>query len=329
MGRLLRLFAILGVLSAFFFVHLSLAQDDSLSRIQSVKKIRIITDPNAEPMIYKKEGLGYDGFEYQIMNSLSRQLGVKVEIVPALWDGFVDKLRKGEGDIIMGGFSMTDEHPDLDYSLSYYQFGYCLVVKRTSGIQALKDLVGKKVGFYDDNRIREILNKAVQGKYQEVPYNDYGYFDDLMDGKLDAFIYDFPFAQHEIKPYKGQLIITQKDLSNNSYNIALKKTDQSLKKEINKAIQKIGNTGFLDGLKAEWFGVEEVRSPVIATTSAPSGDIVLYIVKPGDSLSFIAKRNFSYTTWQAIYEKNKHVIGDDPNLIYVGMRLEAPAASGN
>lgn len=44
-----------------------------------------------------------------------------------------------------------------------------------------------------------------------------------------------------------------------------------------------------------------------------------YTVKKGDNLSKIASKYG--TTWQSIYEKNKKVIGDDPNLIKEGQVL--------
>ena len=44
-----------------------------------------------------------------------------------------------------------------------------------------------------------------------------------------------------------------------------------------------------------------------------------YVVKRGDNLSKIAKK-FN-TTWQKIYNKNKDVIGNNPNLIYPGQIL--------
>ena len=44
-----------------------------------------------------------------------------------------------------------------------------------------------------------------------------------------------------------------------------------------------------------------------------------YVVKKGDNLTKIAKK-FN-TTWQKIYNKNKNIIGDNPNLIYPGQIL--------
>ena len=51
----------------------------------------------------------------------------------------------------------------------------------------------------------------------------------------------------------------------------------------------------------------------------PNTDVTTYTVKKGDTLiSIAAKYN---TTWQKIYEKNKDVIGSNPNLIYPGQVL--------
>jgi len=51
----------------------------------------------------------------------------------------------------------------------------------------------------------------------------------------------------------------------------------------------------------------------------------VYTVKSGDTLSAIAKRELgSSSKWKAIYEKNKSVIGNNPNLIRPGQKLVMP-----
>lgn len=46
----------------------------------------------------------------------------------------------------------------------------------------------------------------------------------------------------------------------------------------------------------------------------------IYIVKQGDTLSGIAKKY--NTSWNLIYENNKHIIGSNPDLIYAGQKLK-------
>jgi polar amino acid transport system substrate-binding protein len=50
-----------------------------------------------------------------------------------------------------------------------------------------------------------------------------------------------------------------------------------------------------------------------------------YVVQAGDTLSTIAGRLYGDVgAWRALWEANKATIGDDPNRIRVGMRLELP-----
>ena len=63
--------------------------------------------------------------------------------------------------------------------------------------------------------------------------------------------------------------------------------------------------------------------------------MAVYIVKPGDTLSSIA-RSKGIPDWRTLYEANKSVIGGNPNLIRAGQQLtygdtateEAPATAG-
>jgi len=51
----------------------------------------------------------------------------------------------------------------------------------------------------------------------------------------------------------------------------------------------------------------------------------VYTVKTGDNLTSIAKRQLgSSSKWRAIYDKNKKLIGKDPNKIKPGMKLVMP-----
>src|SRR2546421_10469572 len=53
-----------------------------------------------------------------------------------------------------------------------------------------------------------------------------------------------------------------------------------------------------------------------------------YTVQPGDTLSSIAQQAYGDANqWQKIYDANKQVIGNDPNLIRPGEVLSIPALS--
>ena len=62
-----------------------------------------------------------------------------------------------------------------------------------------------------------------------------------------------------------------------------------------------------------------------ASTTAPAAEIYeTYEVKPGDSLSRIAKRVYGDgNAWNRIFEANKDILRD-PNKIFPGQKLKIP-----
>lgn len=92
-------------------------------------------------------------------------------------------------------------------------------------------------------------------------------------------------------------------------------------------IGKTGNTGKTTGVHLHlcWFKYSDFKKAFNKRTyedynkfSFPKEEII-YVVKPGDYLSKIA-RMYS-TTWQKIYENNRNIIGPNPNYIKSGQRL--------
>ena len=69
-----------------------------------------------------------------------------------------------------------------------------------------------------------------------------------------------------------------------------------------------------------------VRTTPVATTAAPE----TYVVRDGDSLWSIALDHPGHATsvdqrWRAIWQANRDVVGDDPDLIIPGQALRLPA----
>lgn len=120
---------------------------------------------------------------------------------------------------------------------------------------------------------------------------------------------------------------------NNLYSsyLHLKKGTISVKKgdyiETNTIIGKMGSSGHATG-KHLHFGIKKNGKwvdpkPYLVSKVSNNKNTnveVIYIVKKGDNLTKIAARY--NTTWQAIYKKNRELIGSNPNLIKVGWHLK-------
>lgn len=65
-------------------------------------------------------------------------------------------------------------------------------------------------------------------------------------------------------------------------------------------------------------------TPKHELTPTPSHRLALhYTVKPGDNLSVIAER-YHLRSYVPLYDANRHVVGNNPNLIYAGQVLTIP-----
>lgn len=68
-----------------------------------------------------------------------------------------------------------------------------------------------------------------------------------------------------------------------------------------------------------YMGSAEQNTLLLSTLRNKSDESIIYTVQSGDNLSKIAKKYG--TTWKKIYEDNKDVIGSNPNLIHIGIKL--------
>lgn len=70
-----------------------------------------------------------------------------------------------------------------------------------------------------------------------------------------------------------------------------------------------------------------IPAPVTPKPTKPVVTSGNYTVKSGDTLSAIARDELDTNNWHPLYDANKTVIGDDPNLILPGQKLDMPTVS--
>ncbi len=297
------------------------AQDDSLQSVIDAGVLRVAAEPGTPPMLYKNAAR-YDGFDWQIARAIAKRIGVEdVVIVPGKYSELPGRLLAGKADVIISGYTEDDSIAGIDWSNSYYDYGLCLVVRRGSPIRSVRDLEGKVVGIFNDPAAEEAVKELVPGYARLEKYED-GYFDLLAEGKLDGFIYDYPYAQEEIKPYGNRLEIVEFNLTESSYNVGVKRGATTLLRMVDSAIRQLRDSNEYRNLVKKYLGgtgPTEVRRESLA-----SGQQV-YKVVPGDTLSGIARRHLgSAGRWPEIWNANKNRIAD-PNLIEIGWELVLPA----
>ncbi len=294
------------------------AAEESLQRVIDGGVLRVAAEPGTPPML-TREGNRYDGFDWAIANAIAKRIGVdNVVIVAGKYSELPGRLISGKADVIISGYTADPSIAGVDWSDSYLDYGLCLVVRKGSPIRSIDDLRGKVIGIFNDPAAEADVKRMVKGYRRLEKYED-GYFDLLAEGKLDAFLYDFPYAQEEIKPFGNKLEIVQFNLTESTYNVGVRRGATSLQKMVNSAIR---------GLKASDEYRQIVRRYLGGTGPAPVARVAagqeVYKVKSGDTLSRIAQTHLGKTSrWTEIWDLNKGRIAD-PNLIEIGWELVLP-----
>ena len=293
-------------------------QDDSLQKVVDGGVLRVAAEPGTPPMLYK-EGPRYVGFDWEIANAIAKRIGVDgVVVVPGKYSELPGRLIAGKADVIISGYTADDSISGIDWSDSYYDYGLCLIVKRGSSIRSIDDLRGKVVGIFNDPAAEEEVKGMVSGYARLDKFED-GYFGLLAEGKIDAFIYDYPYAVAEMKEYGNQLQVVQFNLTQSSYNVGVRRGAGSLLKMVNSAIKNLKASDDYRQIIRKYLG----GSGPAAVTKVAAGQSV-YKVKAGDTLSGIARAQLgNMSRWPEIWEANKGRIAD-PNLIEIGWELVLP-----
>ncbi len=295
------------------------AQDDSLQKVIDGGVLRVAAEPGTPPMLFK-EGNRYDGFDWAIAKAIASRIGVDdVVIVAGKYSELPARLIAGKADVIISGYTADPSITGVDWSESYLDYGLCLVVKRGRGIRSLADLRGKVVGIFNDPAAEEEVQSMGIGYARLEKYED-GYFDLLEQGKLDGFIYDFPYAQEEIKPFGSKLEIVEFNLSKSSYNVGVRRGASTLLKMVNSAVRSLKASDEYRQIVRKYLGGAG-PAPVAKVAAGQS----VYKVRPGDTLSGIARDQLgNMRRWTEIWEANRNRIAD-PNLIDIGWELVLPA----
>ncbi|MEQ1567606.1 MAG: transporter substrate-binding domain-containing protein [Myxococcota bacterium] len=285
---------------------------------QSGGVLRVAADPDAAPFL-SKTAAGFEGFEYVLAQNLADQAQLQLTIVPGSFSELPDLVVSGKADLAIGQLSPSASYAGLAWSVSYLQYSHCLIVQKASPIKDMSDLKGKKVGMYDDPVARQLTNVLVGASFEPVLFDDYGYFEKLVHGGLDAMVYDCPLARHEMKIYGDQLHIASDALNVTTYNVAVREGDSRLLADVNAALKQLGEQGMLATLTERWLGESKGGKDFETAT----GKVVF--IRKGDTLSVVAGRELgSVEKWQELYAANKDVVGADPDVVYVGMKLRVP-----
>jgi ABC-type amino acid transport substrate-binding protein len=228
------------------------APADALTRIRETKLMRVGTDATYPPFesidTATKEVAGFDA---DLIREVSARIGARVEFLVVPFDGILPALNAGKYDAVISAMTITDDRAkEVLFSSPYYTAGQSIVVKSGSPIRAAADLRGKKIGVQlgtTGEREAHRVDGAEVISFDAIS----AAFIDLANGRLDAVIADTPTTALFARDHP-EIVMTGEPITRESYGIAFRKTDASLKQAVDGILADIERDGTLGKLRERW-----------------------------------------------------------------------------
>ncbi|GGM91629.1 amino acid ABC transporter substrate-binding protein [Thermus composti] len=240
-------------------LSLGFAQVRNLDQIKRSGEIRIGTEGAFPPFNYFDEKNQLTGFEIDLGNAIAKQLGLKPVWITQAFDSLLIQLNQGRFDFVIASHGITEERAKaVDFTNPHYCTGG-IIVSRKGGPKTAKDLQGKVVGVQIGTTYMEAAQKIPGVKQVRTYQKDPDALQDLLAGRLDAWITDRFVAKQAIKERKlenalqfGELIFQEK------VAMAVAKGNKSVLDALNQALADLMRNGIYAQISTKWFG-EDVR----------------------------------------------------------------------
>ena len=120
------------LIALFAFLPLSLNADSNLDKILSSGVLKVGTTGDWDPMTVKDPATNkYKGFDIDVMNELAKDMGVKVEFVPAEWKTIVSGITSARYDISTSVTKTPKRAEVAGFTDTYYKYATVpLVLKK-------------------------------------------------------------------------------------------------------------------------------------------------------------------------------------------------------
>lgn len=218
-------------------------------------------DANFKPYGFREDG-EYKGFDLDLAEEVCKRNDWEFVKQPIEWASKDMELEDGNIDCIWNGFTMSDERLEqYVWSEPYVDNSQVVIVKKSSGIEKLSDLEGKKVAVQSSSSAAEALDdaqKELKDSFEELlEVADYDTaFLELKSDSVDAVAMDVGVAEAKIEDYGDEYVILDEILATEKYAIGFKLGNEELRDEVQKALDEMVEDGTFDKIAKEW-GLED------------------------------------------------------------------------
>ncbi|MEF3698581.1 PAS domain S-box protein [Desulfolutivibrio sp.] len=235
--------------------HLGVQRTDDPVQI-SGKPVVFLGNQSLPPMNYVKNGKP-SGIVIDLAEALAKRMHSPVEIRLMDWSKAQELVVDGKADALLQINATPDRLKLFDFSEPLLASEFSIfTTSRHHGIKSMQDLRGLKVGVENKGLPILLLQKDPQIIVEVIPNFVVG-FGKLKDGEIDAVVADrwvgcYVLAENNVQNIK----MIEEPISRSYSAIAVKKGNELLLADINKALFEIRNDGTYDKIVDKWRGKE-------------------------------------------------------------------------
>jgi len=222
----------------------------SLDKIKAAGVIKVGTSPDYPPFEGVDENGNIVGFDIDLSKEIATELGVKAEFVRMGFDTIITAVKNGQVDLGMSSFSVNEERKQsIDFTIPYISSAQVILVKKDATIMTKEDLNGAVVASQMGTTGAEAA-KAIENAEVKV-VDDYNIATMMLEnGTVSAVVLDIAIGSELAS--RQDFRILEIPLNKEETAGVIKKENDQLRAEIDKALEKIKADGRYDKIKAAW-----------------------------------------------------------------------------
>ncbi|MBI4674445.1 MAG: amino acid ABC transporter substrate-binding protein [Chloroflexi bacterium] len=250
---------------SFLFPPAPSKPDDTWTRIQNEKVVRIGIDPSSPPFIVDDGKGNLSGFDVALANEMANTWGVKIQWVYTGFDGLYDALNAKQFDLILSALPYNPtKTQDVYFTHAYFNGGPILIVRGDDATTTDLDKLQGRAIAVELGTNGDAVARKWQKRYN-LQLRQHNTAQDalraLQKGEVSAAItdpiafYDFQRAEADTGVGLNAMNwrIVGAPLAGENYIIAVRRDSPTLLHEINAVIDELKRDGRLEELQKENF----------------------------------------------------------------------------
>ena len=226
------------------------------------KTLVIGIDDKFAPMGFRDENNKIVGFDIDLAKAAADKMGKKVKFQPIDWSTKEAELSSGRIDLIWNGYTITDERKKkVLFTKPYLKNAQVVVTRADSNLSKLDDLKGTVVGLQSLSSAADALDAApIKSKIKTVTEfaDNVQALTDLKSGRLDAVVIDEIVINYYMTKEQEAFKVLDESLAPEEYGIGVKKGNEELLKNLQKALDDMNEDGTAAQISKKWFGQDKV-----------------------------------------------------------------------